>query len=337
MSVEIKNVIVHKVQKLQQQKAEPIKFRENLLPFENDSNNTTYRFVDDFSNIYKNRRKTSRTFGEFEEDENSYPIAKYIKEFIEGNRTFLELSKLIATRFRTIITDIPMATGGYVFCIYYLDNGKNCFAIVILTNKSGTSINDETLDLLSSFSLNIEEINMAVNINLDKWFAHESSYLSFIRGKKDVSQYFRTFIGCKPTENGSVTTKLVIDSVQNFIEVEYPNDKQKKEEISTKLYSLMNESPFSLSIQTITNSIFPDIQIQDKFNNFLDDHEIEIPYDFVPDGRTYKRLVRLDYKTKNLDLKIDYSAFGDTAIFDPTTNYLIIRDTKIKTLFEELF
>jgi len=339
MGVVVNKIAVHKVRKLQQEKADPVKFRETLLPFENNEDNTTYKFVDEFSKIYKNRRKTSRTFGEFEEDEeiNPNPIAKQIREYLNGELDYYELSKIIATSFRAEVTDIPMATGGYVFCIDYSDNDDNCLAIVILTNKSGTSINDETMDLLSSFTLNIDEINMAVNIKINKWFQQESSYLSFIRGKKDVAQYFRKFIGCKPTESGSVVTNLVIDNVLAFIEREYPDNKEIKQEISGNLFIVMKQSTAGLSLQTVVNTVFPEEDIQDRFNDFLDEKEIEIPYDFIPDGRAYKRLVRLDYKTKNLDIRIDHSAFGPIAEFDKQTNFLIIKDPLIKQRFDELF
>lgn len=130
MAVIARNIIVHKVQKYQKEKAKTIQFRNTLLPVENDEEDTTYKFIQEFSRIYKNHRKTSRTFGEFEDDENEFPVSRLIRDYISGDMDFLDLSKVIATQFKVKITDIPMATGGYLFCIDYDDSDERCFAIV---------------------------------------------------------------------------------------------------------------------------------------------------------------------------------------------------------------
>ncbi|MDY4611484.1 MAG: nucleoid-associated protein [Sphaerochaetaceae bacterium] len=340
MAVEVRFVAVHKVKKEQQKKAEAVKYRETLLPIENSEENTTFRFVDEFSRIYKNRRKTSRTFGEFETNQETYPVSKYISRYLASEINFLILSKNIADWFRMKITDIPMATGGYVFCIDYSDNEEPCIAIVILTNKSGTSISDETLDLLSSFTLNVDEINMAVNIKTEKWRNNETSYLSFIRGRKDIAQYFRSFIGCKQTESNFAVTKLVIDNVFSFIESIYSDEELKtnKENVARSLYALMKNNSEALSIDTVACSLFPEEVLREQFTVYLEEKNVEIPYDFVPDGRAYRRLVKLLYKTKLMDIKIDQSAFQEgVAYFDPETDYLVIKDPLIKERYDEIF
>jgi len=340
MAIEVSCVAVHKVQKEQQKKAEPVKYRNTLLPVENEDGNTTFRFVEEFSKIYKNRRKTSRTFGEFEENLETYPVSRYLTQYLNTKVSFIEFSKLVADWFRVKITDIPMATGGYIFCIDYSDDGERCIAIVILTNKSGTSISDETLDLLSSLTLNVDEINMAVNVKIRKWENNGNSYLSFIRGRKDITRYFLSFVGCKQTESNRTVTTMVIDSVLGFIESVYSDNELRiqKENISNSLYSLMVDNPEILSIDTVACSLFPEEDLRTQFTDYLDSEDIEIPYDFVPDGRVYRRLIKLLYKTDLLDLKIDQSAFKDgLAVFEPDTGFLVIRDAMIKEEYDRNF
>ena len=58
MAMSARYIIVHKVQKYQKEKAKPIKFRNTLLPVENDEEDTTYKFIQEFSRIYKNHVTT---------------------------------------------------------------------------------------------------------------------------------------------------------------------------------------------------------------------------------------------------------------------------------------
>ena len=52
----VNNVIVHKVEKKQQQSAS-IKYRETPLKVVNNERDTTFQFVRDFSEIFKNPKK----------------------------------------------------------------------------------------------------------------------------------------------------------------------------------------------------------------------------------------------------------------------------------------
>lgn len=177
---------------------------------------------------------------------------------------------------------------------------------------------------------------MAVNIKIDKWLKGEQSYLSFIRGLKEISQYFRTFVGCKPTESNAVITRKVIDSVRGFVEVELHEEEQRRER-EYALYDLMKANQAGIGLRTIINTIFPEEVLQEKFYQYLDEKKVEISYDFIPDKRIFNSLVQLIYKTQKIDLKLNYSLFDENlAEFQTGTNYLVLKDPLIKQRYDEL-
>jgi len=340
MSIEITDVIVHKVKKEQQEKAS-IKLRGTSLPFKNQENDTTFRFVEDFSRFFKDKRKTSRIYGEFMPDKDNFPVSGFLADYRDKKTDFLETSKKIANRFYTVITGVVMATGGYVFCIDYQNDDERHFAIVILTIKNGTSIDDESLDLLSSFTLDVDSINMAVDVKFSRWVSGQSGYLTFIRGKKGITDYFTRVVGCSQTKDSRESTRTIISSVKDFIEKSpgIPEEvrKVRKEQACDIMYKLMSENRTELSMNAIAVGVFPDEELREKYFDHVEEMGLEIPAYLAPSKSEFDKLKKLGYKKNGIDLKIDFETFADHAIvdFQPGTDYLIIKDPQIKRLFEE--
>lgn len=337
--ITVNNIIVHKVEKKQKEKA-ILKMRDTVLPFKNDAENTTFQFVSDFSSIFRNSKKTSRVFGEFYADESNFPLVTYVRSYCQKQKDFISYSKDVAIRFHKVVDGISMATGGYVFCIDYTDHSEPSIAIVILTLKNGTSINDDTLDLSSNVMLDVEEINMAVNIKIDKWNNKEKSYLSFVQGKKGITNYFLEFIGCQKTENNVKVTHFVIDTVLEFdqeLHREEANYLEHREQVVSLLYTNLSTANKrdGVEINSILTLVFNKDQ-RDRYYEKYDFDEHNIPSSFVPDARAYKKLVRFAFKKKGLDLKIDIELFdkGDYVGFTEKEGYLIIRDPEIKAAFD---
>lgn len=335
----VNKIIVHKVSKKQREKAS-IKTRDAVLPVQNDPENTTFKFVSGFSSIFRNSTRTSRVFGEFLSDEKNFPLVTYVQSYYNKQKEFVGFSKEVAERFRIVLDRVPMSTGGYIFCIDYTDYSEPSLAIVILTLKTGTSIDDETLELSSNVLLDIDEINMAVNIKLGKWENKEKSYLSFVGGKKGITNYFLDFIGCQQTENSVKVTHFLIDSVLELDEEIHGNDDDydnRKEEVSKLLYTTLSSNKKNgVHIDSILKLIFDENECKQYYNKYSFD-ENKIPSSFIPDARAYNKLFRFQFKKKGLDLRIDHDLFKDVnyIAFTEEEGFLLIKDPEIKRAFDE--
>lgn len=343
INIKVNHIIYHEIKKDKAKPAEP-KLNDYEVQ-EIQEKSVGQEFVTKFSENYVNPSITRRTFGVFINEEDLYPAQKYLKEYYYQEKNFIMCSKKIANLFVQKLNETPQSTGGFLFCIDYIENKHRMFAIIILRLNSEFAKDMNGNELIKTENFELNKINMAVKINIDKWENQENvkSYLSFIGGLKGLGKYFYSFIGCDAANNNAIVTNFFMKTLmEHFINC-YKNDKnfeKNKKQAKEKIYDLMKNAQTNsegIDGNFLIEAIFPDEENRKmyyaEYSQQMEEQEISTI--FTPDSKAFIHLKRFDYKTSNMNLKISRELFGDKVEFDDN-GYLVIKDPKIKEAFNNL-
>lgn len=337
-NLEVLNIVIHKVEKEQYIKETKLTLSDSTL----DIDDASKLFLDQFINIYQNPRKTSKSFAQFDKDESENDrFADLLKAYIGAETSFLEASKKIAKRFSSKLGSESLATGGYVFCIDYKNDTKRNYAVIILNQQKHPAVveTDGKMKLGTSFSLEINSIKMAANVKIKEWETDkDASYLSYVRGKDNLTEYFKRFIGCTSAQPAKIATSNVINAVYGFIDTTYENENERstrKELAKDDLYKIMSAHKEHVTFETVRTHVFSDEAEREKFMDYITQNQLEISDEFSPDGRVLNSLERFEYKRSGIDIKIRNEVLKDSSRveFQKDTDFLIIKDSEIKKLY----
>jgi len=336
--LQINHIAVHKVKKDQFEDRSTLTLSESVLEVDDYAS----LFLNEFVSIYQNPRKTSKSFARFDtEKQTSQSYEDLLKAFITDSVDFLETSKNITRLFNGILSGISAATGGYVFCVDYLNTGDRNFAVLILDQQIHPAIVEKEgkFSLTSSFTLETESISMAANVKIVEWQSDsEASYLSYVRGKKGITDYFKRFIGCTTAQSSTVATNNVIEAVYGFVNETYEDDARERriEEAKDAMFSVMKQNIEHITLDTVWNWVFPEENERNRFIDYTIEKDLQISDEFSPDGRTLNKLKRFEYSSKGIELKIRNDVFNDRnrVEFQEGTDYLIIRDPEIRAKYK---
>jgi len=185
------------------------KYRDELIPPSEEET----EFVEKVTRLFR-KHQSGRIYGNFEADTNAYPFSRLLSDCVLNGGDFLTFSKKTAALLVARMKTIAAATGGYFFAARFSEENEDLLLILMLHQEQGHAIDDETLSLRRSFNLQMEHLDLAARISLTHWQAAKPEPVSVVRGRKEVSDYFKNFIGLyEPRTNTQGTQKL-----RDFIE-----------------------------------------------------------------------------------------------------------------------
>ena len=186
-------------------------------------------------------KKTGKAYGTFQSNVETFPFSGYLDRFLGGTGgDFTSFTQRSMRRFKLEIDKADWATGGYVVFILYdnsrpegqeaPDVGQKAeeepgphLIVVMLNDRRGTAVNPDTLEIRDITHLVLEELHLAVRIDIGSWQADEARYLSFVKGRRSgatVSRYFRDFVGCDEFVDPVSQSRLLVRASRQFVEHE---------------------------------------------------------------------------------------------------------------------
>ena len=157
--------------------------------------------------------KAGKGFGKFDADEDSYPMPRIVREYLENQDFYSATKRMMNTLFDRIQKQL-LATGGKVFIIHFEENRSEYLLIAMLSEKTAFSTTDWQLE--EEEVLALEHLKYAGRINLTAWQAGEQRYISFLKGQGDIAQYFKSFLGCNDVLIAQQETKKLIEQLEEF-------------------------------------------------------------------------------------------------------------------------
>ncbi|MDD2686674.1 MAG: nucleoid-associated protein [Gallionella sp.] len=329
----IENLIVHKLVK-DQHGAATIELADaaiNITP-------SAQRLIDHLHKQYADR--PGKGYGKFEEDEDNFPMPRYVSEyFIDHSTDYYSFSQDLMRHLMHRAGKEQLATGGYVL-IAHVNNGVSDFLLVaIVTEVVGTAIT-EGLEIVDSVHLDMSNLRVAGRVDLTAWQAGAERYVSFLKGRGEVANYFKQFLGCNDVLVALQETQKLVRGLESFA-TEQHLESVARDQLFEQAFNYLDElgrNGNPVSLDAFANRVWPDSP--DDLRAVLAFDELQLSDGFVPDRRAIKGLVKFKGASAHWKLEFDRRGLrnGDVR-YDQDSNKLVlsnIPEALRKELLEEL-
>lgn len=298
---QVTNCIVHKLIKDAHQREAEI----DLRPTELQVNPSVQRLIDHLHKLYSER--AGKGYGRFEANEDEYPVQRFIRQHvIEGESDFLVLSNRLMTHLQSRASVEQLATGGFVLIAKIANEGTEYLLVAIVTEVVGTAIT-QGLEVIDSVHLDMSQLRVAGRVDLTAWQGGAERYISFLKGRGDIANYFKLFLGCNDLILALEESRKLVVGLEQFAteqELQPARRDEFLEQAHQYLTGLGKNTPVSL--EALSNHLWPDEPgtLQTK----LASEELGLSDGFVPDRRAIKGLVKFEGKSDHWKLTFDRRA-----------------------------
>ncbi|WP_286978894.1 nucleoid-associated protein [Pseudomonas sp.] len=298
---QITNCIVHKLIKEAHQRDANI----DLRPTELLVNPSVQRLIDHLHKLYSER--AGKGYGRFEENEDEYPAQRFIRQHVvEGESDFLVLSNRLMTHLQSRASVEQLATGGFVLIVKINNDDTDYLLVAMVTEVVGTAIT-EGLEIIDSVHLDMSQLRVAGRVDLTAWQGGADRYISFLKGRGDIANYFKLFLGCNDLILALEESRKLVAGLEQFAteqDLQPARRDEFLEQAHQYLIGLGKDTPVSL--EALSNHLWPDEPeiLQTK----LASEELGLSDGFVPDRRAIKGLVKFEGKSEHWKLTFDRRA-----------------------------
>jgi len=288
-------------------------------------NKTTQRVVDEMYKLYS--RRSSKTHGKFTASGEPCATEQNLKSYVEGGGK--DFAVLTGSMMETLAKQAGYrgaAQGGHVFFAHYTRENRHFLLVAIVNDKLGAALTRE-LDVQDTQYLDIEGFRFAGRINVSGWASSEERYIGFLKGKGDVSEYFKEFLGCETTVQERKDTADLVAALKAFADSQKMSAPD-REDFLQRAKSICDRSAKSrqeLEFEALANELMP--TSPSTLLDVLTDPDLNLNDGFIPNRRVLGSLVRFKAKTELWSLEFERSALsGGKVVFDPDRNTLTLTD-----------
>ena len=312
-NIELKGFVIHKILKDAKSKDATLKLASATLTISDKETVFIAKVIDSY---YKN---TKRTYGIFEEEVNN-KFKEALIEFNDQSLDFFPFSKRSMDFYKQIITTSAPATGGFVVFAYYKNTDRNQFFMLVLTlnNKDGYSFNEVTLTVDNIKNLELNKIDVACLINISAWNeiiddtteTDSRTYLSFVRGNKEISYYFMTFIGCENKTTSTASSKKLATALHDYWKLKNYG-KEIEYQLRDKVFTYCNEcikNKKEISLSYVSSII--DIEHPTDFQEFASGEDYQVNEIISGDLKIFRGLKFVNFKSDDLSIEFSKDLVG---------------------------
>ncbi|QNH35635.1 nucleoid-associated protein [Aminobacter sp. MDW-2] len=294
----------------------PADFETILGKDQLDVSETVVRVVNDLHTLYANR--ASKAHGRFSENVNDYPAQTFIADFHKGiYRDFATLTQKLMTTLTTQARRKAGATGGHVLFAHIERDDHVYLMVAIINDKLGAALTND-LDIADVKHLDLDGFRFAGRVNITAWLNDADRYIGFLKGKGDVAEYFKEFLGCDTTVQDKEDTKTLIRVLEGFADPAKGVVKDKQAFLQ-KAYDICERhvrDGVPLDFEAFSNELFP--EKPDELAKALGDPDIALGDGFVPNRRALRAMVKFTAKTPLWSMEFDRRALAEGKIvYDP--------------------
>lgn len=312
-NVILTNIIIHRLNKKAGDKKSVLKLAEKEIKV----GKSEIRFIADVRESFN--KKSVPTHGVFEDDFENNLFQKAIKNYKNGNIDFMEFSKKSMEYYKRVIETSAPASGSFlIFADFKITTNNNERYILILSidNKQGYNLSEVALAIQEIRNLELNKMDLASIINISRWEQSINpkngvkTYLTFIRGKKKISDYFQSFIGCADKTTATESSNRLLNTIDSYIR-EKQIDEKKAKEIKSKILDYCkdcNRQKKEILLSHIS-SLFDDEKPND-FSVYATDEKFGNSEVIKYDSKTLRTLKYIDYQSEDFTLKFNKSLLG---------------------------
>ena len=309
-----------------------IALRDSALPI----TESAQRLVDQLYQHYHTR--PGKGYGRFEEDELSFPMPRLIREHVlDQTLNFADLSVVMMQHLAECAGQEPLACGAYVLIARIRLAPSDCILVALISEAIGTAI-DPQLNILDSMHLDLGNLRAAGRIDLMAWQNGAERYISFLKGRSDVAQYFKQFLGCNDVVIALKETQKLVQSLNDFAEAQGMEGAQ-RDQMLERAHGYLDElggHGAPINLDRIAEHVWP--EAPERLQSVLHDESKELSSGFVPDRRAIRPLVRYKANGPQWKLEFDRSSLRSGAvIYDKRNDTLVLSNVPehLKRLLQE--
>ncbi|MGA3681996.1 nucleoid-associated protein [Pseudomonas graminis] len=185
----VHNFIFHYVDKTGESASGQLFLRDSVLP----ESALISQLIEQLHDRFDDATAPARGF--FNSDEDTYPLSRWLQEYVDGDVDFAGFSQASTLHLGTLIPKSDAYSGGHVLFAHCSQGVTDYLYIAVLQLHSGFAVTQE-LKVVPSLQLDLNRLRMTARINLSLWGTDGESapYISFIDGQSQVP--FAEFIGC---------------------------------------------------------------------------------------------------------------------------------------------
>lgn len=294
---------------------------------------TAERVIHTIYDLYN--RRTSKSHGRFTAAEGS-PTQGQIHDYVGSKeKDFLSLTSRMMDHLAREAAKKVASEGGHVFFAHFRREGSDYLLVTIITDKLSAALTRGG-GMTDVEHLDLEGFRFAGRINLTAWAGGQDRYLSFLKGKGTVSDYFRDFLGCDSAILERKDTANLVSALTEFTVAEKMEDTVATAflEEAKGYLSKLNKAKEPVEFETMANRLMPNAPA--RLSAFLADTDRQLNEGFVPNASAIKALVRLTAKTDMWMVDFSRDAVDKSIVrFDAKTNSLTLFEVP-ETLVEQM-
>ncbi len=313
MSLKIKNVVIHEINK-EENSLPVVSLSEHKLNYPNENINSLMDKLDD---VFKNKipkRAKLKTNSKF-------------RDFIKTS-DFLGKSKELINNLSQQLTNLHQAKGGYFLFVEYKAQ-NNFLAVFILRNTEGFITKNEgnEYDIDTVVHLDTNKLAMGMRINLDIFNNNEiekdkQRYVSLIRGNTDVSQYFDNWIEIDDTQSESADAISLIEIANN---IDLPEGIDDRDELKRKIGEFADNATNNIvDLAALSSSIFGN---KECLADYCNKNNIDIDSQFKISRTNINKFFKVIAKADGINISFDREKFEDS--INIQGDNLIIKSPKL--------
>lgn len=325
--INIKDIVIHRVIKDAGDRFVKIDPATSVIEIGDDEK----IFIADLHSAYF--KKSSPVYGVFGNDNPDFKtnLTNYIGE--SESLSFLDFTKNATEIYKKEIQKSAPATGGFLIFADYVntESGINYLLVLTTNNKDGFAINDK-LKIEGVKSIDMSKVDVACLINITKFNkieaenATDDTYLSFVRGNKDISVYFMSFIDCNDKTTSKVSSVRLLKAIDDYMknkDWDYETRRQKKNDIFVYCDKCMSNKE-GIKLSTISDLIDP--ENANDFLEFASDESRGVSSVISGMRSELKRLKSIYYKDKSMTLGFDRELLNNKVTYNPSKKSLTFKE-----------
>lgn len=329
----IVGLVVHKFDKLKHGAA-TVDLRPDVIAV----NPTAVRLVEQLHHLYSDRPQ--KGFGKFEDDQDNFPMGRFVRDYYVNKTTsFYDLSCSMMKHLEARANQEPLSTGGYVVIAHVTNGATHWLLALIVTEVLGTAIT-QGLEIVDSVHLDMTNLRVAGRVNLSDWVDGAERYISFLKGKSEVSTYFKLFLGCNTVLENLVESQKFTEALRAYVNSELPDAEERGRTLDLAYEHLaeMAKSQTAISLEAFANQFAP--QDPKVLLGYLTQEDLSLSDGFIPDRRAIRSLATFKGKAKDWKLEFNRAAIRSQELdYNKADNTIVLSnvpDSLKNLLIEEL-
>lgn len=314
-NVNLTNIVIHKINKTAGDKKSTLKLAKKEIK----AGNPEVKFIADVRESFN--KKSVPTHGVFEDAFAHNGFQQAIIAYKDERIDFMQFSMDSMKYYKRVIEASAPATGGFlIFADFKITDNNNDRYILVLSidNKQGYNLNEVALAIQEIQNLELNKMDLASIVNITRWELSSNpkneikTYLTFIRGKKKISDYFQNFIGCADKTTATESSILFLNTINNYIEEKGIEEKTAKEVKSKILDYCQDCNKRKKEILLSHVSFLFNEENPDDFSTYATDEKFGNSEIIKYDSKTLRTLKYIDYQSDDFTLKFNKKLLGTT-------------------------